>query len=83
MEDRLQVRRGSHSPRERIDATALSHHATGHLSQTADETATGTKKRTTFADLNLHGANVLGQRLSIFWEGTDEGDMWYPGRVVE
>ena len=80
----LQVRRGSHSPRE---TTSMDHHTTGTLSPrgpTTDATSTTDPDRNaTFADKNLIGAAVLGQRLSVFWEGTDEGDVWYPGHVVE
>lgn len=88
--DDLQVRRGSHSPREQ---TSLSHHQTGHISagvDDADSSGTPTKQvgpngklRRTFSDLGLSGSNILGQRLSVFWEGTDLGDVWYDGRVVE
>lgn len=84
--DDLQVRRGSHSPR---DQTSLSHHQTGHISEDANaessdkNTGPSGKLRRTFSEIGLTGSNILGQRLSIFWEGTDLGDVWYDGRVVE
>jgi phage baseplate assembly protein gpV len=68
----------------------MNHHTTGTLSSRGPTTDTPTTDASnpttanaTFADKNLIGAAVLGQRLSVFWEGTDEGDVWYPGHVVE
>ena len=39
--------------------------------------------RRTFSDAGLSGASALGRRVSIFWEGAEDGDAWYPGTVVE
>jgi hypothetical protein len=76
------VRRSSHSPR---DHTSMDHHQSGFISPAGqtNEMARRESTRSTFEDIGLVGAAVLGQRLSVFWEGTDEGDQWYSGHVVE
>ncbi len=68
---------------------SLEHHAAGHAAESPRGEPPPPKKlmhgglRRTFSDAGLSGSNVLGQRVSVFWEGTDQGDMWYSGTVVE
>ena len=67
---------------------SLEHHgAQGHAADSPRDTASKSlmhgKIRRTFSDEGLSGAAVLGRRISVFWEGTEEGDMWYSGTVVE
>lgn len=61
----------------------LSHHASGHTSPRLEQAESSTGIRRTFSSAGLAGARLLGKRIEVFWEGTENGDVWYPGRIVE
>ena len=43
----------------------------------------GKKPERTFSRLGLRGAALLGRKIAIFWEDTEEGDQWYEGEIKE
>ena len=45
--------------------------------------AKGNKPERTFSRLGLRGAALLGRKIAIFWEDTEEGDQWYEGEIKE